>query len=173
MMELTREVLRPAVEELVANGYGVIHLEEPWLPYFGMEPGDWDDFEKALVELHDAAAGVTLALHLYFADAGPFVDRLRRLPVDAIGVDFVETDVEELGRDWEIGLVAGVLDGRASPVESVEGTVDFVRKIAETVRPTSLFLSSNSELEFLPRDLARRKVLRLGEVAARAKEELS
>src|SRR5438445_123590 len=89
---------------------------EAGLDYFS------DDFEKAVQEVRAAAHGATLVLHTYFGDAGPFVDRLRRLPVDAIGIDFVETDLDELGQGWDVGLVAGVLDGRASPVESVEGT---------------------------------------------------
>jgi 5-methyltetrahydropteroyltriglutamate--homocysteine methyltransferase len=173
MMEMAREVLRPLAEVLVGRGYRLIHLEEPWLAYFGMEAGDWDEFEKALQEIHDATRGATLVLHTYFGDAGPFVDRLRRLPVDAIGIDFVETDIDELGKDWDIGLMAGVLDGRASPIESVEGTVAFARTVAETLQPRALFLSSNSELELLPRELARQKVLRLGEVSARLKEELA
>jgi 5-methyltetrahydropteroyltriglutamate--homocysteine methyltransferase len=173
MMELAREILRPVAEGLAGRGYGLIHLEEPWLPYFGTDPAEWDDFEKALREIREAARGATLVLHTYFGDAGPFVDRLRRLPVDAVGIDFVETDIDELGSNWETGLLAGVLDGRASPVESVEGTVAFARKVAETLQPPVLFLSSNCELEFLPRDLARQKVLRLGEVSARLKEEMA
>jgi 5-methyltetrahydropteroyltriglutamate--homocysteine methyltransferase len=173
MMSLTREVLRPVAAGLAARGYGLIHLQEPWLTYFGMDGADWDDFEKALMELRDATEGVTLALHTYFGDAGPYVDRLTRLPVDAVGVDFVETDVEELGRNWETGLLAGVLDGRSSPIESTQGTVDFGRRVVETLQPTALYLSSSCELELLPRDLAHRKVRRLGQVSARLKEELA
>jgi 5-methyltetrahydropteroyltriglutamate--homocysteine methyltransferase len=175
MMDLTREVLRPVAESLAARGYEVIHLQEPWLPYFGMEPADWDDFEKALTEIRDglSSAASSLVLHVYFGDAGPYVDRLRRMPVDAVGIDFVQTDIEELGSDWETGLLAGVLDGRSSPVESVEGTVEFGRRVAEAVSPPVLFLSSNCELEYLPRDIARQKVARLGEVSARLKEVLA
>jgi 5-methyltetrahydropteroyltriglutamate--homocysteine methyltransferase len=173
MMDLTREVLRPVASSLVERGYGVIHLQEPWLPYFGIESADWDDFEKALGELREATGDATLVLHAYFGDASPHVDRLRRLPVDAVGIDFVATDVESLGSNWEVGIVAGVLDGRSSPIESTDGTVAFVKKVAETLQPLSVFVSSNCELEFLPRDLARQKVLRLGEVSARLKEELA
>ena len=172
MLELTREVLRPAAATLIEHGCEVIHLQEPWLVYFGMEAADWDDFQKAILELRQATEGATLVLHTYFGDAGPYADRLRRLPVDAIGVDFVETDLEELGTKWEVGILAGVLDGRSSPLESTEGTAGFARKVAETLQPPALFVSSNSDLEFLPRDLARQKVLRLGEVSARLKEEL-
>ncbi|HEV8420156.1 MAG TPA: hypothetical protein VGR13_02230 [Actinomycetota bacterium] len=172
MMDLTREVLRPVAESLAGRGYEVIHLQEPWLPYFGLEPSDWDDFEKALMEIRDGISSTpsALVLHAYFGDLGPYVDRLRRLPVDAVGIDFVQTDVEELGSDWDTGLLAGVLDGRSSPVESIEGTVEFARRVAETVSPPVLYVSSNCELEYLPRDIARQKVARLGEVSARLKE---
>jgi 5-methyltetrahydropteroyltriglutamate--homocysteine methyltransferase len=172
MIDLTREILRPVASALVARGYRLIHLQEPWLVYFGVDEADWDDFAKAVGELRDAAEGATLVLHTYFGDAGPYAQRLRRLPVDAVGVDFAETDIEELGANWETGILAGVLDGRRSPVEPVDGTVEFACRVAETLQPTRLFLSSNSDLEFLPRDLARDKVLRLGEVSARVKEQL-
>jgi len=49
----------------------------------------------------------------------------------------------------------------------------FVRQVAEATGAPSLYVSSNCELEFLPRDLAREKVLRLGEIAARVREGLA
>ncbi|TMK85546.1 MAG: hypothetical protein E6G44_06895 [Actinobacteria bacterium] len=173
MRDLTREILRPVSQELVARGYRLLHMQEPWLVYFGMESEDWDDFEKAVGELREATEGATLVLHTYFGDAGPWADRLRRLPVDAVGIDFVETDPEELGTGWSGGLLAGVLDGRRSLVEPVEPVVGFARRIAEMAGPSRLIVSSNAELELLPRDIARRKVAVLGEAAARLKEELA
>jgi 5-methyltetrahydropteroyltriglutamate--homocysteine methyltransferase len=175
MMDLTREILRPVAEALAGRGYQVIHLQEPWLPYFGLEPADWDDLEKALTEIRDGISSTSarLVLHTYFGDVGPYADRLRRFPVDAIGVDFVQTDIAELGKGWETGILAGVVDGRSSPVESTKGTVEFLRKVAETISPPTLYASSNSELEFLPRDIARQKVARLGEISAELKEVLA
>lgn len=172
MLDLTREVLRPVAEALVARGYGLIHLEEPWLPYFGIEPGDWGELEKAVQELREATEGATLVLHAYFGDAGPHVDRLRRLPLDAVGIDFVETDLDELGRNWEVGILAGILDGRRSPIEPADQAAQFVRRVAETLDPPAVLVSSNSELELLPRDVAREKVRRLGEVSAALKDDL-
>ena len=172
MRDLTREILRPVAQELSRRGYRLLHLQEPWLVYFGTDRADWDDFEKAVGEIREATEGATLVLNTYFGDAGPYADRLRRLPVDAVGIDFVETDVDELGTKWEVGLLAGVLDGRRSPVEPVKPTVEFARRAAETVGASSLFVSSNSGLELLPRDIAQQKVLRLGEISAQLKDRL-
>jgi methionine synthase II (cobalamin-independent) len=141
--------------------------------YFGMEAGDWPDLEKALVEIRDAAGEASLVLHTYFGDAAPYAGRLRALPVDAVGIDFVKTDLGSLGAGWEVGILVGCLDGRSSPVESALGTTAFVRRVAESLEPPSLYLSSNCELEYLPRDIARQKVLRLGEISARVKAALA
>ena len=175
MMDLTREILRPVAESLAGRGYEVIHMQEPWLPYFGLEPADWDDFEKALMEIRDgiSSSSSSLVLHTYFGDVGPYVERLRRLPVDALGIDFVETDLDELGGTWDTGLLAGILDGRSSPIESTDGTVEFLRRVAEAISPPLLYLSSNCELEYLPRDIAREKVARVGEISERLKEKLA
>ena len=173
MMDLTREILAPVARTLAGAGYAVIHLQEPWLAYFGIDDGDWDDLEKALSELHDAVGGATdVVLHTYYGDVGVVADRLRSLPVDALGVDFVQTDLDELGSNWEVGLFAGILDGRSSPIESAEGTAEFAVRAAEALQPPTLFVSANCDLEFLPQEIARRKVLRLGEAAAIAKERL-
>src|SRR5439155_7965430 len=160
--DLAGKVLRPVVDAAVAAGCQLVHLEDPWIGYFGIDSKDWAPLREALELLHrDLRA--TLAFHVYFGDAGPHVDQLRRLPVDAIGVDLVETDVNELGSGWDKGLVAGVIDGRSSMLESLENTVEVARHLADTVRPRNLYLSSNCELAFLPTVVAERKVQRLGE----------
>ena len=173
MMDLTREVLRPVAASLRDRGFELFHLQEPWLAYFGVEDEDWADFEKAVGEVRDATEGAHLVLHTYFGDAGPCVDRLRNLPVDAVGVDLVETDLEELGSGWRVGILAGALDGRRSPIEPAEAVAAFARRVVEATGAPSLFLSSNTDLELLPRDVARAKVLRLGEAAARLREDLA
>jgi 5-methyltetrahydropteroyltriglutamate--homocysteine methyltransferase len=173
MRDLTRVILRPMAHALVGRGYRLIHLQEPWLVYFGMDQADWDDFEKGVGEVREATDGATLVLNTYFGDAGPFVDRLRRLPVDAVGIDFVETDLDELGTGWTVGLMAGVIDGRRSPLEPVEPTAEFAARAAESTGATQLLISSNCELEFLPRDLARQKIARLGEIGASLKARMA
>ena len=173
MMDLTREILAPVGRALVERSYEVIHLQEPWLAYFGIENEDWADFEKALTEIRESLPeGVALVLHVYFGDARPHLDRLRRMPVHALGVDLVETDPDSLGSGWDIGLLTGALDGRSSLMEDPSEVAAFLRRIAEQVQPPALYVSSNSDLELLPRDLAAQKVRTLGAVATQLRNDL-
>ena len=174
MKDVAREVLAPVAGALSVRGYEVIQLQEPWVVSTGIEGESWADLEKALTEIRSAVDGkAALVLHTFFGDAGPHVDRLRTLPVDALGVDFVETDPSSLGARWEIGLLAGCLDGRSSLMERPEAAAASVRRAAEQTGAPFLILSSASDLELLPRDLARDKVRLLGEIRGRIREELS
>lgn len=173
MVDLARDVLAPAAGRLVAGGAALVHLEEPWLPYFGIEESSWEALEQALGPIREATEDAVLVLHLYYGDAAPHVDRLRGLPVDALGIDFTVTDPEGLPAPLETGLVAGILDGRRSVIEAPEEAVGFLLRTVERLQPSSLYLSSGSDLELLGERVARRKVEVLGETAVRLGEELS
>jgi methionine synthase II (cobalamin-independent) len=172
MVALAENVLRPAAKAAVAAGSKLIHLEDPWLGYVGIKREDWAPLNNAIEILH-RDLGATLVFHVYFGDAGPHIDQLLRLPVDALGVDLTETDISELGSGWDKGLVAGVINGRSSTLEPVDALVELARRLSDTVRPNNLYLSSNCELGFLPTVVAERKVQRLGEAARKAKELVS
>jgi methionine synthase II (cobalamin-independent) len=165
MVTLARQVLAPAAARLVEAGRSIIHLEEPWLVYHGIEEQSWEPFSRALSEIRDASTGATLVLHTYYGDAAPYADRLRALPVDAVGIDFDETDLEELPAPWGTGLAAGVFDGRRSLTESSGDVSDFVAEVAERLQPTSVFVTSGSELELSGPQVAPAKVLALGRAA--------
>jgi 5-methyltetrahydropteroyltriglutamate--homocysteine methyltransferase len=164
MQSLAAEVLRPAAEQLAAAGCRVIQLQEPWLGFFGCDAGDWPAIERAVGVLQEGLpAG--LLLHVYFGDAAPHLDRLRRLPVHAVGIDLVETDIAALPAPWPIGLLAGCLNGRSSVLESEEQIAAVAKRVAEQVTPKVLYLSASCDLEFLPREVAAQKVRRLGAAA--------
>jgi 5-methyltetrahydropteroyltriglutamate--homocysteine methyltransferase len=171
MVGLAGDVLAPAVAKLVAAGHRLVHLEEPWLPYAGIDQDSWPALEAAVGAVREAADDAVLVLHTYFGDTAPHAERLRRLPVDAIGVDFGETDLDSLPAPWGTGLVAGCLDGRTSLVEGVDAVVAFVRRVVDRLQPSSLFVTSGSDLELLGPEVAPAKVRLLGEVAARLRSE--
>ena len=172
MLALAEQILRPAIDAAVAAGSEMIHLEDPWLGYVGITRDDWAPLADALNLLHrDLKA--TLGFHVYFGDAAPHLDQLLQLPVDAIGIDVFQTDIKALGSGWNKGLIAGVINGRSSILESSKNLVDVARHLADTVRPRNLYLSSNCELGYLPTVVAEQKVQRLGEAARTVKELVS
>jgi 5-methyltetrahydropteroyltriglutamate--homocysteine methyltransferase len=173
MLDLARDVLAPAAGRLVAGGAALVHLEEPWLPYFGIEDSSWEAVEQALGPIREATEDAVLVLHLYYGDAAPYVERVRRLSVDAVGIDFTVTAPEDLPAPLETGLVAGVLDGRRSVVETPDEVAGFVRTVVDRLQPSTLHLSSGSDLELLGEQVARKKVEALGETASRLREQLS
>ena len=165
MVTLARQVLAPAAAHLVTSGRVVIHLEEPWLAYHGIEDRSWEPFARALTEIRDASGEASVVLHTYYGDAAPHADRLRKLPVDAVGIDFDETDLEELPTPWGTGLAAGVFDGRRSVTEAAGDVSQFVADVVERLQPTSLYVTSGSELELSGPQVAPAKVRALGRAA--------
>jgi 5-methyltetrahydropteroyltriglutamate--homocysteine methyltransferase len=171
--ELGSNLLAPVAGGLAGRGFDVIHLEEPWLAYAGIDDDAWPAFEDALASIRQAIAGqAALVLHLYFGDASPHADRLRKLPVDAIGIDFVETDLDALGSNWEVGVLVGAIDGRRSVVEHPQPVAAFAQRVFQELQPETMYLSSNSELELLPTEVAAEKVRTLGKAANMLKEAL-
>lgn len=172
MTPLARDVLRPAAEVLVAHGCRLLHLQEPWLAYRGVGGDiDWTALERALAAVRDGI-GVPVVLHTYFGDAGPMVAQLRALPLDAVGVDLVETDVDALAGPWDVGILAGCVDGRSSVVEPAHATLAAARRVLEVAQPPLLLLSSSCDLELLPRAVADRKVRLLGQVSRQLRTEV-
>jgi 5-methyltetrahydropteroyltriglutamate--homocysteine methyltransferase len=167
---LTRNVLAPAVKALVEAGHRLIHLEEPWLTFAGIEDGSWESLERAVGIIRDAAGDASVVLHVYYGDAAPYAARLVRLPVDAVGVDFAETDLDALPAPWTTGLVAGCIDGRRSVVESADDVAAFARRVLDRLDPPTLYLSSGSDLELLGDEVARRKVEVLGQATRQVRE---
>jgi 5-methyltetrahydropteroyltriglutamate--homocysteine methyltransferase len=169
MREFATSVLRPLARALAGRGFELFHLQEPWLASHGIAREDWPELASALAGFREGWEG-TVVLHLPHGDAGPWVDDLRELPVDAIGVDFLETDLSSLGRSWRVGLLAGCLDGRGSLLESPEATAEFLERALDALGPPALYVSSATDLDLLPRDLAQRKVSLLGDCARRVRE---
>jgi 5-methyltetrahydropteroyltriglutamate--homocysteine methyltransferase len=171
MEDLATHVLRPAAEQLVTAGAGLVQLQEPWLAFHGIHEEAWGPFIEAVHAVTDGL-GVTTVLHTYFGDAAPYAARLQELPVDVLGFDFTETDVEALGAGWSKDVLAGCVDGRRSVLEPVDDVVAFAEHVADVLRAPTVYVSSNCDLEYLSRDLGAEKVRRLGEAARRLKESV-
>jgi 5-methyltetrahydropteroyltriglutamate--homocysteine methyltransferase len=159
---LAAGVLAPQIETYAAAGCALVVLSEPFL----LREGGIGELEAALAELPDS---VPLALQLVFGDAGPMIDDLSDLPVDAIGVDFYSTSLETLPAGFPKTILAGVVDVRSSAVEDVSEVARFVETLGER-EPAGLSVVPNGDLQFVPEPIARRKLSVLAEARVPLKE---
>jgi 5-methyltetrahydropteroyltriglutamate--homocysteine methyltransferase len=171
MQDFAAGILKPLARKLASEGYGIIQLQEPWVAFHGIEDDDWKPFSESVGVVTDGLDATTV-LHTYYGDASPWTDRLRELPVDAVGFDFIHTDLDALGSEWPTGILVGCLDGRNSLIEPADHVVDFVKRVADRLQPPAIYLSVSSDLELLPQATARQKVLAMGEAGRRLKETL-
>jgi len=171
MIDLARTVLGPVAAAWVDRGAKIIHLEDPWLVFYGISSEAWSALRTSLEELR-SGFDATVVFHTYFGDAAPVLPNLERLPVDAIGIDMWHSNLEELRLSSEAGILLGCLDGRSSLIEKPQEIARLVVELLHRLEPARVFLSSNSDLELLPQPLAERKVRILGEVASAVRGEL-
>lgn len=171
MHDFAAGILKPLARTLAADGYGIIQLQEPWVTFHGIEDDDWKPFAESLGAVTDGLEATTI-LHTYYGDASSWTERLLELPVDAVGFDFIHTDLDALGAEWSTGILVGCLDGRNSLIERADHVVDFVKRVADRLEPPAIYLSVSSDLELLPQATARQKVLAMGEAGRRLKETL-
>lgn len=161
MEEFAREILKPAVGQLAERGYTLVQLNEPWLAFHGADASVWPKLERCLSTIREGLS-IPLVFHTYYGDAAPIAERLKNLPVDAVGIDLVETDPRTLGKGWNTGVVAGAVSGRNSLVESADATVKLAQMVAEELDPPTLYISNAGDLELVPEAVAPRKVALIG-----------
>lgn len=160
-------VLNEAARRLAEAGFGTIQFQEPAL-------------------FHEKAPDVGLANELFAAsvrgvqattvanfpngDAAPHQSFLQTIPVDVIGVDFVETLPEKLPpRLQEKRVLAQVVNSQESRVESVQELSDLLSRVEARLRPAELWATHTWDLEFVPAPVALKKLEALGALRSRRK----
>jgi 5-methyltetrahydropteroyltriglutamate--homocysteine methyltransferase len=146
-------VLKPALESLEAE---LVVLAEPFL---AREEADLDGVAEALEVL---GGGPKLALWLTFGDARPALERgAADLPVDALGIDFYTTHLDDLPQSFGKQLLAGVVDARSAVAEEPREIAAFAARLAER-GVERVALVPNGDLQYVSKPYAREKLARLG-----------
>jgi 5-methyltetrahydropteroyltriglutamate--homocysteine methyltransferase len=149
-------VLKPALDGLDAE---LVVLAEPFLAR--EQERDLSDLAEALEVLPGR-----LALWLEFGDAGRVLAEAADLPVDAIGVDFYATHIEDVPSSFDKLLLAGVVDARSSVPEEPRDIAAFTQRL-EVDR---VALVPNGDLQYVSEPIAREKLSRLGKARAATTE---
>ncbi len=157
-------VLAQEAFELEAAGAKYIQIDEPAL--LGA-PEDLELARTALSIVTGELESAETTLATYFGDAKRLGAELFDLPVDGFGLDLISgSENFELISSLPEGkhLQAGIVDARNTKLEDVSELRSTIERLAG-VAGGRLRVSPSSGLEFLPREKARAKLVRLAEAA--------
>ncbi|MFA6036159.1 MAG: hypothetical protein WC759_04345, partial [Candidatus Micrarchaeia archaeon] len=157
-----------AAQALEKRGFGLLQFSEPSLAY---DAGRGKLGAEALAESRLAYARLRrglkarILLHTFFGDFAK-LGSVENFAVDAVGIDFTHTNLEEVEAHFgEKAVGLGVVDAESSIVEEPAEIAAFAQRAAEKLKAKSFFLCPNTGLEYLPRVIADRKLEALAKAA--------
>jgi 5-methyltetrahydropteroyltriglutamate--homocysteine methyltransferase len=134
-------------------------------------PRDPDLFQEAMRILVDGVPG-RLSLYVYHGDLAD-APGLLELPFALVGLDFVQGEANwRLLDRWPAGkgLGLGLVDARNVRMEDPRELASAIASARQAIGSGEIHVSPSCGLEFLPREVARRK-LELTALAAREQQE--
>lgn len=108
-----------------------------------------------------AKANVPLAVHPYFFPADKVLAQLATFPVAQVGIDLRSRDTEALARLDPLRtrtVVLGVVDARNTRLESEAEVASAVEAAAKALGPDRVWAAPTTGLEYLPHDVATKKL---------------
>ena len=160
-------VLAQEAFELEAAGAKTIQIDEPAL--LGA-PEDLSLAREAVAIVVGELGSSQTILATYFGDAKRLGAELFEFPVDGFGLDFISgaANFELLDAfPDEKRLQAGIVDARNTKLETEDDLKQAIERLTRAVDADRLLISPSSGLEFLPREKARAKLQRLGDIAGK------
>lgn len=152
---------------LKSAGAMLVDVEEPALV---ARPELVDLARRAFTTL--AAAGVDLALQPYFFPADPVVAELATFPVAQIGLDVRSRPTHVLDRLASLKdktVVLGIVDARNTALETPRELAELIERAIGQLPYDRVWFSPTTSLEYLPHDVAVRKLSALVSAARATK----
>lgn len=160
---------REIIRRLKNEGVSLFQLSEPCLVYqpYRERFRDQPELDLALEAISSTVKDSPgqFVVQTYFGDAAPILPSLLDLPTQGVGVDLFETDISALDKQTSKTLVLGVVDSRESFVEDPRWIADTARKFCEQVDVHDLVLASNSDMKFVPQEIANQKLQALSKAS--------
>ncbi len=163
-------VIAQEVQELAGEGAELIQIDEPAIL---KNPADFQVFEKAIQKVVAVKDKARIALYTYFGDAAPLYEKLIKLPVDVLGLDFTYSPklpetIARLGCDKELGL--GLIDGRNTRIEKETEVLGVLKSILPKIKSKRVYLNPSCGLgDYLPREIAFKKLQNIVAIAEKAR----
>lgn len=109
------------------------------------------------------ALSVPIALQTYFFPADRVIEELVDFHVAQIGIDVRSRETKVVGKLGRLPqtVVLGVVDARNTRIESADEVADRILEALKIVPSEQLWVAPTTSLEYLPHDVAVRKLLAL------------
>jgi len=158
------QVLAKEISSLAQAGCEFIQLEEPAIL---KRPADFPILDWAVQLISKSKGKAKLALAVYFGDPLPLYERLQKLPVDVLALDFTYNPklaerIIMMGAQKPLAL--GLVDGRNTRLENATGLARLLDRFLLRAKGEFCYLQPSCGLEYLPRDSARAKLKLLQQV---------
>jgi len=172
------KILREQIESLVKQGFKYIQLSDPALVYrprAGRISRNEVNIASEALKLAVGGVSVRTCLQTFFGDFCQILPEALDFPVDDLGIDLYETDLDRLkGYKFGKGVALGLVDSRRSLVENDGELVAVAKEILKSIESDGVgafFVCPNCDLELLPWKRALEKVEVVSRVAKCLREE--
>jgi methionine synthase II (cobalamin-independent) len=174
------KVLKSVIDHITSEGFARVQINEPSLVYrYGDSAINNGKNLEIFVSAFKEKLGnfrQDITLHTYFGDCAPILNELMNLPgVSTIAIDFTQTPIDKLS-SFEFdgkGLGVGCIDARSSLVESPEWISEFAVHAFRILKPSNLLILPSSDLKYLPRAYADKKVEAIGRAVKLLRKKVS
>lgn len=158
------KMLRKEIDTLVKSSFGLIQLVAPSIAYNAKV--DFGLVKEALSIITRGLKAKTV-LHLYFGDVSKKMEKLLDLPVSGLGFDITSTPISSIKKHSFSGklLAVGMVNSYNTKLEDKAECILELNNIISKTKPDESFVTTNFDLQYLPKEFAVRKILRLGEIA--------
>jgi len=166
------EVLISLINKLKQHGYSSFQLYDPCLGYLGANKKELEII-RTITKMLIARTKAKIYYQTSFSASQAAVKALIGAGVQGIGIDFFNTDIKKLPNfQGKIDLLAGCLDSRSSLVEDVSTLVKFLREAIKIIKPRRLIATSNIDLQFVPQNIAQKKLTNLRQAIELVKNKI-
>ncbi len=164
------KMLRKEALTLVKNGFKLIQIIGPSIAY-NINKVDLDLVKDGLDILTRDLKAKTI-LHFYFGDVSKKIDKLLDLPVTGLGFDSTSTPISSIKKHnfSDKSLAIGMVNSYTTKVENKKKCISEMNQIISKTKPKEVFVTTNFDLEYIPKEFARKKILVLGEIARGVKD---
>jgi 5-methyltetrahydropteroyltriglutamate--homocysteine methyltransferase len=153
------DALAVEVKSLGAAGATLVDVEDPALVAL---PQHIELAREAYLRI--AASGVDIALQTYFFPADRILEFLASFPVKQIGLDIRSRETTVLRRldvFRDKTVVLGVVDARNTRLETTAEVASLIQEALKLVPEDRLWVAPTTGLEYLPHDVASKKLAAL------------